>query len=115
MSGDIEESIYTLLGHPKECPHGRQIPPGRCCGNNLEIINKIVSSLSELKKGQFGKIAYILTQNHKKLQKLMALGVLPGKPIKLIQNFPSYVFQIQHTQIVIDKDMAKDIYIKMGK
>ncbi|HJN56829.1 DtxR family iron (metal) dependent repressor [archaeon] len=115
LSGEVEESICTLLGHPKECPHGNQIPSGKCCSSNSEIINKIVSSLSELKKGQSGKIAYILTQNHKKLQKLMALGVLPGKPIKLIQNFPSYVFQIQHTQIVIDKDMAEDIYIKIRK
>ncbi len=113
LSKDVEESICTLLSHPKECPHGRTIPSGKCCTKHLRTIDKIVSPLSELKKGQSGKIAYILTQNHKKLQKLMALGVLPGKPIEIIQSFPSYVFQIQHTQIVIDKDMAEDIYVKV--
>ena len=115
LTGEVEENICILLGHPKECPHGKPIPEGECCASNKQAINKIVSHLAELKKGQSGKIAYILTQNHKKLQKLMALGVLPGKPIKVMQSFPSYVFQIHNTQAVIDKELAKDIYIKIGK
>lgn len=111
LTGEVEENICALLGHPRECPHGQPIPAGECCLSNKQTINKIVSRLAELRKGQAGKIAYILTQNHKKLQKLMALGVLPGKPIKVIQNFPAYVFQIHHTQAVIDQELAKDIYI----
>ena len=27
----LDESICSLLGHPKVCPHGNPIPPGRCC------------------------------------------------------------------------------------
>jgi DtxR family Mn-dependent transcriptional regulator len=27
----VDESICTILGHPKVCPHGAPIPPGRCC------------------------------------------------------------------------------------
>ena len=27
----VDEYICTLLGHPTTCPHGRPIPPGRCC------------------------------------------------------------------------------------
>jgi len=27
----LDESICHLLGHPKICPHGKPIPPGRCC------------------------------------------------------------------------------------
>ncbi|OGY47702.1 MAG: hypothetical protein A3J62_03905 [Candidatus Buchananbacteria bacterium RIFCSPHIGHO2_02_FULL_38_8] len=114
LTGEVEENICILLGHPRECPHGKPIPEGKCCTSNKQLINKIVSHLAELKKGQSGKIAYILTQNQKKLQKLMALGVLPGKPIKVIQDFPSYVFQIHNTQVVVDKELAKDIYIRLN-
>ena len=114
LSEDVEESICTLLGHPKECPHGKPIPQGKCCAENFESAHKIVSSLSELKKGVSGKIAYVLTKNSNKLQKLMALGVLPGKPIDVLRTFPSYVFQIRNTQIVIDKEMAKDIYVRIS-
>jgi len=34
----IEEIICSRSGHPKECPHGRPIPPGRCCSaTGLEV------------------------------------------------------------------------------
>lgn len=31
ISQDVAERICTFLGHPQLCPHGHQIPPGRCC------------------------------------------------------------------------------------
>lgn len=31
MSEGITESICTLLGHPRECIHGSNIPIGPCC------------------------------------------------------------------------------------
>lgn len=71
--------------------------------------------LTALKKGQSGKIAYINTENENKLQKLISLGILPGKPIEAIQRFPCYVFQIRHTQIVVDKEIAKEIYVEIER
>jgi DtxR family Mn-dependent transcriptional regulator len=31
LSPELTESICRLLGHPKECPHGKPIPRGGCC------------------------------------------------------------------------------------
>ncbi|HEY7160090.1 MAG TPA: iron dependent repressor, metal binding and dimerization domain protein [Acidobacteriota bacterium] len=31
ISQDVAERICTFLGHPQLCPHGHEIPPGRCC------------------------------------------------------------------------------------
>jgi putative ABC transport system ATP-binding protein len=31
ISQDVAERICTFLGHPIHCPHGHDIPPGRCC------------------------------------------------------------------------------------
>jgi ABC-type glutathione transport system ATPase component len=31
ISQDIAERICSFLGHPSLCPHGHEIPPGRCC------------------------------------------------------------------------------------
>ncbi len=28
---EVEKSVCTLLGHPKVCPHGKEISPGECC------------------------------------------------------------------------------------
>ena len=112
ISADVEESICTLLGHPKECPHGKPISPIRCCKEGKEIAEKIVTSLSKLRKGQQGKIVYILTKNHKNLQKLLAMGILPGVPVEVIQKYPSYVFQAGQTQIAVDNEIADDIFVR---
>ncbi|MCU1271310.1 MAG: transporter, ATPase subunit [Acidobacteriaceae bacterium] len=32
LSPEATDKICTFLGHPKTCPHGAPIPPGRCCG-----------------------------------------------------------------------------------
>lgn len=31
MTEDFANAICTLLDHPKSCPHGNNIPQGRCC------------------------------------------------------------------------------------
>jgi DtxR family transcriptional regulator, Mn-dependent transcriptional regulator len=43
------------------------------------------------------------------------MGVLPGTSITLIQNFPSYVFQLGQSQFAIDKDLASAIYVRLTK
>lgn len=111
----LEENICTLLGHPRTCPHGKPIPEGRCCQDLKKKPWKLISPLSDLSKGQKGKIAYIHTEDHHILRKLMAMGTLPGSFITLIQRFPSYVFQIGHSQFAIDKNMASHIYIRLVK
>jgi putative ABC transport system ATP-binding protein len=34
ISPELDQRICTFLGHPKTCPHGNPIPPGRCCNGN---------------------------------------------------------------------------------
>lgn len=31
ISEKIAEAVCTKLGHPKKCPHGNDIPEGKCC------------------------------------------------------------------------------------
>lgn len=113
LSDGIEDNICTLLGHPKTCPHGKPVPQGDCCRKSKENIDKVISSFDKLEVNRKGKVAYIHTKDHKKLQKLMAMGVLPGMPIALIQKFPSYVFQIGQSQFAIDKALAECIFVRL--
>ena len=41
----------------------------------------------------------------------MALGVLPGATVKLLQRFPSYVIQLGYTQLALDKETASTILV----
>jgi DtxR family Mn-dependent transcriptional regulator len=109
----LDENICCLLGHPKVCPHGKPIPPGRCCLEKQARVQKVVAPLSQLAQGQKGKVAYIYAPQSNKLQKLMAMGILPGAPIMPIQSFPSFVFQVGQTQFAVDKEIANAIYIRL--
>src|SRR5262245_16884353 len=42
LSGDITDSICTLLGHPRLCPHGKEIPEGECCRQERDEVGPVV-------------------------------------------------------------------------
>lgn len=69
--------------------------------------------LTELKKGQEGIVGELDTNNQGILKKLMSMGVLPGIPLKVIQTFPSYVFQAGYTQIAVDRNIASVILVNI--
>jgi DtxR family Mn-dependent transcriptional regulator len=109
----LDENICILLGHPKVCPHGRPIPPGRCCHEGQAQVQRVIAPLSQLAQGQKGKVAYIYAPESGQLQKLMAMGIIPGAPVSLIQSFPSYVFQVRQTQFAVDKEIADTVYVRL--
>ena len=115
LSKEVEESICTLLGHPKECPHGLPIPPGDCCVKAKGLLESIVVPLTKLKSGETGRIVYVLTREHPQLHKLMSLGVVPGVLIMIHQVFPSFVIQVAETQLALEKDIANEIYVKRSQ
>ena len=109
----IDDKVCTLLGHPTICPHGKTIPQGSCCADNRTSVERAVSPLSNLNPGQRGSIAYVLSRDSETLQKLMAMGVLPGMSIELVRRFPSYVFQVGNTQFAVDTSVADEVYVRI--
>jgi DtxR family Mn-dependent transcriptional regulator len=112
LSEEVTTSICTLLGHPVRCPHGKLIPPGECCQRARKMLRPLVLPLSELSSGEVGKIAYIATRHHLRLDRLSAMGLLPGTVIRLHQRQPALVIQMGETQIALDEDVATDIYVR---
>lgn len=110
----LEEAVCTLLGHPRYCPHGSEIPPGRCCEEARKAGIRLVVPLSEMQTNETGRIAYIQTKDKAIMQKLMAMGILPGEPIRLIHRFPSFVFETRQTQYAVDTDIADCIYVRLS-
>lgn len=124
MEGGVEESICTLLSHPHKCPHGKIIPSCNCqngishatnsckCNESVKkVLEKSVLPLNKIKKGKSGKIVYIQSHKRENLNKILAMGVLPGRKVEIIQTYPSYVFQMEHTQMAIDREIAESIYV----
>ena len=112
---EVEENVCTLLGHPKLCPHGKPIPSGRCCEKSAKEVSRAVCLLKDLEVKDRGTIAYLATNDPGRLNRLMAMGALPGISVTMIQKFPSYVFQIGRSQFAVDKEMAEGIYVRLEK
>jgi len=107
----LDEKVCALLGHPQTCPHGKGIPPGDCCRKAQADAIKEVAPLCDGKAGQDGTVAYLSTRDQREVQKLMAIGVLPGVRIRLIRRFPSFVFQVGYSQFTVDRQLAKMIVV----
>jgi Mn-dependent transcriptional regulator len=115
LNRGIDENVCILLGHPRTCPHGKQIPEGECCKKAREEIEHVVAPLSALKNGQSGKIAYFDMREEQKMQKMLSMGVLPGISIGLVQSYPSCVFDLNHTRYAVDSEMADSIYVRVER
>lgn len=109
---ELADAICTLLGHPKECPHGRKIPQGACCVKAKPNLESVVIPLSKLIAGSRAKVAYITSMHYPRLDRLASLGILPGAEVTLHQTKPSYIIQIGNNQIALDKEILKDIYVR---
>jgi DtxR family Mn-dependent transcriptional regulator len=111
LAPQVVESICTLLGHPRQCPHGAPIPGGKCCLEAKDIVDNVVVPLVRLEAGRTAKIAYISTSSHPRLHKLLSFGLTPGGVLKVHQKSPSYVISCEQTELALEEDIARDIYV----
>lgn len=110
-----EEMINEMckrLGHPKRCPHGLPIPSGKCCRTKKDTIKPAILPLSEVPIGKSVKIAYIHTEDHPRLHKLLSYDIGPGSVIQVHQRKPVYVLRSGETDIALEGDIIKHIFVK---
>lgn len=112
MSDDVEESVCTLLGHPRLCPHGSPIPAGECCNLQTSEARPIITTLDRLGAGDEVRISYIYTKDHALLHKLLSLGLVPGAVVKIHQKSPSMVLNIGSTTLALEEEVGKMIFAR---
>lgn len=112
LSPEVTDSICTLLGHPPTCPHGLAIPRGQCCVKVTDELKPIVQQLSVLDAGDRGRIIFISSKSHMRLDRLGTLGIVPGSTVKVNQKRPAFVIQIGETTLALDPEIIKEIYVK---
>jgi len=69
------------------------------------------TTLSSMEPKKAGKIAHLETKNPGILQKLIAMGILPGMPVTLLRRSPSYFFEVDQTRYAVDREIANHIYV----
>jgi len=111
----LDESICTLLGHPRTCPHGRNIPEGACCVEARKVPEKVVMTLAELQKDRPAVVSHLRTDDRDTLQKLLLIGALPGTQLTVRQRFPAFVLKLGNSEFAIDRELATHVYVRPSK
>ncbi len=113
INEDITASICTLLGHPTVCPHGKNIPPGECCSHTKRRLQPVFGPLSRLRTGIKAKVVYISSGSQESVDFLSSIGVVPGLTFTVHHRKPSFVIRFGETQLALDDDIAKYIYVRV--
>jgi len=114
LSPKVLDSVCTFLGHPPICPHGKPIPRGPCCARFKKEMEPLVRPLADLKLGEEGHVVFIVPKSRSRLERLSALGLIPGSVVKLAQKHPSFVLEIGETTLALDEEIVREIYVKKG-
>jgi DtxR family transcriptional regulator, Mn-dependent transcriptional regulator len=112
LSPHVLDSVCTFLGHPPTCPHGKPIPRGACCSRFQREMEPLVRPLPDLKPGEEGRVVFITPKSRSRLERLSALGLIPGSVIRVTQKRPSYVLKVGETTLALDEEVVREIYIK---
>jgi DtxR family Mn-dependent transcriptional regulator len=111
ITPELVDSICTLLGHPRECPHGMPIPEGKCCKVSARVAGSSVIPLTELEIRQTARVAYINCMTDQRLHKMEGLQIRPGTMIKLHQTYPAFVIECEGAHIALDTSVASNICV----
>ncbi len=79
---------------------------GGCGGLDCDSV-----PLAALRTGQHGTVSCLPEPESREARKLVALGVLPGVQLRMMQRYPGYVFRMGHSEFAIDAAMADHIRV----
>jgi len=111
VAPELVDSICILLGHPRECPHGKPIPRGKCCEKNLRLIECAPLPLTSLKTSDQGRVAFVRCDRDDQMHRLDGLHIRPGAEIKLHQTFPTYVIECEGALVALEEKIAAQIHV----
>ena len=69
-------------------------------------------TLTTLKKGESAVVKRLVTHESKNLQKFLAMGILPGRIVRVLQRYPAYIVEVDRTRVAMDQELARGIVIQ---
>ena len=62
--------------------------------------------------GSRGRVSRITRDLTGRAERLAALGITPGAPIRVLQTFPGIVFECDQTEVAVERTVARAILIE---
>ena len=69
-------------------------------------------SLASLPEGAQGTVVDVHGEVGARTDRLLALGVIPGAPVTVLQTFPGVVFLCDQTEIAVERAVARTIFVR---
>jgi Fe2+ transport system protein FeoA len=71
------------------------------------------STLAGLPPGQEARLLSFSSEiPTERLNQLQSYGLLPGCLVRVLQNWPVIVVQVEHTELAVENDLARQIFIR---
>lgn len=102
--------IGPSAGRPwgADCPAHTPVPaPDRCPAVDCDSI-----PVTLLGDGERGRVTCLETPDGPAARKLLALGILPGIEVAVLQRKPAFVLRSGHTDLALDSALASQIRVR---
>ncbi len=109
ISKDVEEALCAFLGHPPTCPHEKPIPRGDCCSGVRRKVVPLVQRMCDMEEETKARILFITSEL---VDRLGALGIVPGETVRIVQRRPTLIIKVEETTIALERDLAKNIFAR---
>lgn len=91
-----------------DCPAGSPVPQeDRCAALDCDSVR-----LTMLAEGERGRVTCLEAPGSTGAKKLMALGILPGVGVVLLQRAPVFVFRMGHGEFALDAGLAAQVRVR---
>lgn len=115
ISGEVEERISAILGHPRTCPHGNPIPGNASSGKTF-LKEQNAFRLSDAEQGATVKVVLIsevVEDESDVLRRLSDKNVYPSSLLTIIESDASsaVVFDVNGEARSLSADLASKIWV----
>jgi len=106
ISEDLEERIAEYLGHPPFDPHGDPIPT-----KDLTLPSSKALPLTEAPLGR-ARVARALVQDRGTLNLLARLGLVPGKPLRILERGEGVRVEVEGEVYLLPRALAQAVGVE---
>lgn len=106
ISEDLEERIAEYLGHPPFDPHGDPIPT-----KDLTLPSSKALPLTEAPLGR-ARVARALAQDRGTLNLLARLGLVPGKPLRILEKGEGVRVEVEGEVYLLPRALARAVGVE---
>jgi len=114
LSDDVEHALCKMMGKPEVCADdGQPIP---ACDQECEAcLREGVHPLSQMGENRSGVITHISTKDNAQIRRLVCMGFLPGRRVKVREALPldgPLIVDIDDGVVAVSREYAERVFVE---